>query len=173
MTTTEFYGWQLLWWVLATAVAFTAALLFWRKGLASVGGKGKLLGDTPWKLSGAAAIFVVVLGLFHFVNPLKNLSDYTRVLVIYQAGPTGNGADGQQRAVWKIHADEIGAIKLDRNAVVVEMIPLQSVASLLPELDGKSFSTGHPIATGTYRLRVIQKDSGKAEEFVMEVPPNS
>ena len=69
--------------------------------------------------------------------------------------------------------DELGAIKLDRNAVVVEMIPLQSVASLLPELDGKSFSTGHPIATGTYRLRVIQKDSGKAEEFVMEVPPNS
>ena len=59
MNTTEFYGWQVAWYVFGTLASFIAALLFWRKGAAAVGGKNL----ATWKLTGAAAIFIVVLGL--------------------------------------------------------------------------------------------------------------
>jgi hypothetical protein len=174
MTTTEFYGWQLLWYVFATLTAFAAALVFWKKGPAAlVRGKGGMLGVAAWKLSGASAIFVIVLGTLHFMNPLKALSDYSRVLVIYQPGDTqSRNGNGASHGVVKISADQISdeRIKLDPGKVAVEMIPYDSIESLLPEGDGKSFSTARAVAPGTYKFRVMEYGTGKFVEIRMDVP---
>jgi hypothetical protein len=173
MTSAEFYGWQILWYVFGTLVSFAAALLFWTKGASAIRGKLSQVGTTTWKLSGAAAIFLIVLVAFHFIDPLKDLSDYKTVLVIYQPGPQPKAAAGTQRAAVTIRANEIkdAWINLDANTMVVEMVPFDSIVSLLPEANGTSFSTGSAIPAGTYRVRVIEKDSGKSKDFKMDVPP--
>jgi len=172
MTLTEFYGWQILWYVFATLASFAAALLFWTKG-AAIGGKLSQVGETTWKLSGAAAVFLIVLIAFHFIDPLKNLSDYKTVLVIYRTDLQTNEAKGTKRAAFTIRADEIkdAWINLDANSIVMEMIPFDSIVSLLPEANGTSFSTAGAITAGTYKVRVIQKDTGKTKEFKLDVPP--
>jgi hypothetical protein len=53
------------------------------------------------------------------------------------------------------------------------MLPADAVVSLLPGLDEKSFSTQRAIAPGTYRVRLIEKDTGKFRDFMMEVPPHA
>lgn len=173
MTPTEFYGWQVLWYVFGTLASFVAALLFWTKGPAAVGGKMEYLGQTTWKLGGAAAIFVIVLASFHFINPLRELSDYKRVLVIYQTAPQVQHTAVGKHGVWTITADKIDSerIRLDPDAVVMEMIPFDAIESLLPDADGRSFSTARAVPVGTYKFRVTEKDTGKSREFRMEVPP--
>jgi hypothetical protein len=174
MTCTQFYGYQSLWFVFATLVSFIAALLFWTKGAAAIGGKFAQFGETTWKLGGAASIFVIVMLLFYVIDPLKDLSDYKRVLVVYSTdrkAPEAGGANEQ----FTITPDQIkDASILDFDKVVLEMIPLDSVESLLLGLDGKSFKTAHPLAVGMYRFRIMQRDSGHVlTERAIEVPPSA
>jgi len=176
MTSNAFYGWQVVWYVFGTAASFAAALLFWTKGASAIGGKLSQFGETTWRLSGAAAIFVIVLVVFHFVDPLRSLSDYKTVLVIYEPDPKqANDPKGTPRAAVTIRPDEINSawINLNADSVVVEMVPYESIVSLVPEPNGTSFSTASAIPVGTYMVRVIEKDSGKSKDFKMDVPPTA
>jgi hypothetical protein len=172
MNTTEFYGWQVAWYVFGTLASFAAALLFYRKGAASAGGKGVAGNLATWKLTGAAAIFIVVLGAFHFMNPLSPLSDRNRVLVIYTTQGAGQPPAGSA-VPFTIQTDVFRETRIDPKSIVIEMLPADAVESLLPGIDEKSFSTQRPIAPGTYRVRLIEKDTGKFRDFTMEVPPHA
>jgi hypothetical protein len=158
MNLSEFYGWQVAWYVFGTLAAFAAALLFWSKGAAAIGGKLTPAGETRWKLSGAAAIFVIVVIVFHYISPLKDLADYKSVLVIYRP---------------EMQPNEVKGTNLNPDKMVIEMIPFESIVSLLPEGNGNSFSTAGAIAYGTYKVRVIERDTGKAKEFKLDVPPRA
>jgi hypothetical protein len=171
MNPSEFYGWQVAWYVFGTLASFVAALLFWRKGASAVGGSGTANLAT-WKLTGAAAIFIVVLGAFHFMNPLSPLSDRNRVLVIYSTQPSGQ-ALAASGPPFMIQTDVFKETKIDPKSIFIEMLPADAVVSLLPGLDEKSFSTQRAIAPGTYRVRLIEKDTGKFRDFMMEVPPHA
>jgi hypothetical protein len=175
MNLSEFYGWQVAWYVFGTLSAFAAALLFWSKGAAAIGGKLTPAGETRWKLSGAAAIFVIVVIVFHYISPLKDLADYKSVLVIYRPETQPNETKGANRVPVTIRANEIKAdwINLNPDKMVIEMIPFESIVSLLPEGNGNSFSTAGAIAYGTYKVRVIERDTGKAREFKLDVPPRA
>jgi hypothetical protein len=48
MSETGFYGWQVSWYVFGTLASFAAALLFWRKGAASVGGGAPGIEKLTW-----------------------------------------------------------------------------------------------------------------------------
>jgi hypothetical protein len=176
MTSNAFYGWQVAWYVFATIASFAAALVFWTKGASAIGGKLTQLGATTWRLSGAAAIFVIVLILFYVVDPLKSLSDYKTVLVIYQLEQAqAKDSKVTARTPVTIRPGEINQawINLDADTMVVEMVPYESIVSLVPEPNGTSFSTASAIPAGTYRVRVIEKDSGKSKDFKMDVPPSA
>ena len=171
MNEIEFYGWQVAWYVFGTLASFVAALLFWNKGTAVVAGNLPKTYISTWKLTGAAAIFIVVLGAFYFINPLKPLSDYKRVLVIYDARQQASDAGAPKSGTYTIQADVFKDVTIDPKSVVIEMFPTDSLESLLPGLDNRSFSTQHSIPAGTYTLRVIERDSGRFRDFTMEVPP--
>ena len=82
-----FYLYQVGWYVFATIVAFLAALLFWNKGEALAKGKMSESSFANYKMTGAGAIFIVVLFLFYVINPLKPLSDYKKILIVYGNAP--------------------------------------------------------------------------------------
>jgi hypothetical protein len=173
MNITQFYGWQIAWYVFGTAAAFAAALLFWAKGSSAIGGKLSAPGETTWKLSGAAAIFVVVIFVFHYIDPLKELADYKSVLVIYQNDAPAKDSKSASVTPVTIRANEIKPewININPDKMVIEMIPFDSIVSLVPEGTGTSFSTRRAIPNGTYKVRVIERDTGNAKEFMLEVPP--
>jgi hypothetical protein len=157
--------------VLGTLASFIAALLFWRKGAASVGGGAPGIEKLTWKLTGAAAIFLVALGAFHFINPLRPLSDYNKVLVIYENRLARN-VGGTAVGAYTIQADVFKDAKIDTNSVVIEMFPAETFESLLPGVDNRSFKTQRPIAAGMYKVRVVYRDTGTVKDFLLEVPPN-
>src|ERR1700737_1526438 len=101
----EFYLYQVLWYVFAAVTSFFAALFFWNKGLSAVAGKLSTFGLITWKLSGAAEIFVVVLLIIHLIDPLKSLSDYKKILVVY--GTAVPNIDKNEGIVYKLNPNSI------------------------------------------------------------------
>src|SRR6476660_8920315 len=85
MTSEQFarqtYWYPVLWYVFATIVAFIAAILFWQRGSSSA--EGKVPGvPVTWKFTGAGAVFVMIILLFWFINPLKPFADYKSLLIV-------------------------------------------------------------------------------------------
>jgi hypothetical protein len=172
MGISEFYLYQALWYVFAAVTSFFAGLFFWNKGLSAAEGKLSELGLITWKLSGAAAIFVVVLLMLHLINPLKSLSDYKKILVVYETAVPN--IDKNKSRVYVLKPDVIKdpAIQLNSDEVAIEMIPYEFIFSLSPEPDGNTFATTAKggIPPGTYKIRFIQKVTGTSKEFALEVP---
>jgi hypothetical protein len=108
--------------------------------------------------------------VFYFINPLRPLSDYNKVLVIYDNRLSNVGRIAVD--TYTIQPDVFGDTKIDTNSVVIEMFPAETYESLLPGVDNRSFKTQRPIAAGMYKVRVVYRDTGTVKEFLMEVPPN-
>lgn len=163
-----FYMYQIGWYVFGTFVAFVAALLFWKKGRAQVKGRTLELG-LGLKLTGAGAIFVAVLLVFHLINPLKPLSDYKKVIIVFSnekiSEPTSD------KVQYTLKPSEFGEdIEFDSNELSIEMIPWDYVYDFLPALDDKSFESREAIPIGRYMVRFTFRDTGESKIFTITIP---
>jgi len=163
-----FYIYQISWYVFGTAVAFIAALFFWKKGRSEVRGRTIELG-LGLKLTGAGAIFVAVLLVFHIINPLKPLCDYKKIFLVLTdekiSVPTGNKVE------YKLKASRISNdIQFDPDKLAIELIPWNYIYDMCPAFDDKSYVTREAIPQGKYKIRFIYKDTGKSKEFTITIP---
>ena len=165
------YWYPILWYLFATIVAFTAAILFWKRGSSTAEGKVPSLPVT-WKFTGAGAIFVVVLLVFFVINPLKPFSTYKKLLIVYsnQDEALSPAAEGTPVKIDQtiITADD-KSVPFDPATLHVQMIPADSVYDLTPELTDNAFRTKKSIPRGMYTVRVISSATGKSKEFLLEV----
>ena len=169
MTINEFYMYQIVWYVFATIVAFIAAVLFWKRGSSATEGRIPEL-PVSWKLTGAGAIFVVVLLVFFVINPLKPLTDYKKILIVsstqdFPSSPTGTGIQ------YKMMPSQISAdsIHFDLDTLHVQMIPVKFIYELSPELADNSFVTHDVIPKGKYKIRFVSFKTGESKEFLVDV----
>jgi hypothetical protein len=164
------YWYPIFWYVGATIVAFIAAILFWKRGSATAGGSVPGVSAT-WKFTGAAAIFVVVLLVFSFINPLKPFSDYKNILILYsdQAHPPSSTGT----TVFKITKSELSAydksVPFDPDTLVIQLIPDDCMYGLTPELTGDSFSTTKPIPKGNYYMLFRSSLTGQVKVRTLPV----
>lgn len=167
MSLDTFYFYQLAWYVFGTFAAFAAAWFFWNKGITEVDG-GALHMMRGMRLTGAGGLFVAVLLVVHMINPLKPLSDYDRLLLLYSdaaaESPQPEGSEDFTIAVTE-HAD-LGL----GSEVAVELVRFKDIHSLAPELGQGAFMTREPIPPGTYRVRIVHNDTGETKEFMVRVP---
>src|SRR5215510_14286604 len=107
MTIPQFYLYPILWFVFATIIAFIAAILFWNRGSATMQGRAPEM-PVRWKLTGAGAIFVVVLVVFFIINPVKPLTDYKKILIVYSAQNVASQSPGGS-GKYKIKPSQVSA----------------------------------------------------------------
>jgi len=174
MELTNLLTYQIGWYVFGTAAAFAAALLFWQKGRAVVTSPDTGSGFGI-RLGGAAAIFVAVLLVIHYINPLKLVVDPNKLLLVY-ATPAQTGAsetDGADRAGAvryvlqsspMIDADALG------DGVAVRLIPMKYVHDLTRSANENAFTTAEPITPGVYELLLDNTQTGKLSKFLVEIP---
>ena len=164
-----FYIYQIGWYVFGTFVAFVAALLFWKKGRAQVKGRTLELG-LGLKLTGAGAIFVAVLLVFHLINPLKPLSDYKKVLLVFSNEKISE-LTSDSKVQYTLKPSQFSDdIQFDSNKLDIELIPWAYVYDFLPVLDDKSFESREAIPTGKYKVRFTYRDTGKSKVFTITIP---
>lgn len=165
----EFYLYQVGWFVFASIVSFLAALLFWNKGEALARGTMSDTGSVTYKLTGAGAIFVVVLFLFYWINPLKPLSDYKKILIVY-----GN-ASTQESNVANLIPYKLTPSDIERNSipndVAIEMVPFQFIYPLFPTLgDNNTYETKDKIPPGNYRVILRKIETNTSKTYMLKVP---
>jgi hypothetical protein len=169
MTIPAFYWYPILWYVFATIVAFIAAIWFWEKGSSAIEGQVPEL-PIRWKLTGAGAIFAVVLLIFFIINPLKPLTDYKKIFIVYssQNVPSPSTGVGVQ---YKIKPSQVSAeaVHFDTNTLQVQMIPVNFIYELFPTLDDNTFVTSNAVPKGKYKIRFISSEMGKTKEYLVEV----
>jgi hypothetical protein len=144
-------------------------MLFWTKGAATAEGQVPLL-PTRFKFAGAAAIFVVVLLLFHFINPIKPFSDYKSILVLssneeHLSSPTDATQFKIDRSTIKVDDKEIPFDK----TLQIQMTSDDSTYTLLPQLTTNSFGTRQAIPKGSYTIWFISSATGKSRYYQIEV----
>jgi hypothetical protein len=169
MSLNEFNIYPMLWYIFATIVAFVAAILFWRRG--SSAAEGEAPGSSvKWKITGAGAIFVIVILTFHFINPLKPLSDYKKILIIYSnKNDIPNIAETLKYA--KIAQSQIQSDYVDftPDSLHVQLIPLKYIYELSPELSENCFVTHDAIPLGKYKIRFTSYKTGQSKEFTLDI----
>ncbi len=170
MTDTTFYLYQVLWWVFVTLVAFTAALLFWKKGRYEVKGKTLELGF-GLKLTGAGGIFAAVLLIFYLINPIKPLK---KVFIVYsnEIIPELSNTESEETYVLEESNITLNDKQFDQKKLAIEMIPRQYIYDLTQMLGENSFTTGEKIPSGIYKIRFKYIDSGETKEYTISVPNN-
>jgi hypothetical protein len=168
MTIYQFYLFPILWYVFATIVAFIAAMLFWKRGSSVAEGRLPTIPVT-WKFTGAAAIFVVVLVVFHLINPVKPFNDYTKIYIVVSDRPLASVNELSMN--WRITPTQLTAAGFDPDSTSAQMIPTQFIYDLAHPLeDNSSFITLSPIPKGKYKLRLTSYKPGvPTREFSEEV----
>jgi hypothetical protein len=165
-----FYCYQIGWFVFATIVSFLAGLLFWNKGESLAKGRMSKSSMLTYKLTGAGAIFVVALFVFYWINPLKPLSDYRKILIIYE-NKTAHESNPDNPIIYRLKTTNFDRNSINPNDVAIEMTPYNSIYSLSPTLpDYNTFSTLDKVPPGNYRVIITQKGTGKSMTFQVKVP---
>jgi hypothetical protein len=165
-----FFCYQIGWYVFATLVSFLAGLLFWNKGESLASGRMSKSSMLTYKLTGAGAIFVVALFLFYWINPLRPLSDYKKILIIY-GNATAHESNAANPIIYRLKPTKLDRNSINLNDVAIEMTPFNSIYSLSPTLDdNNTFRTLHKVPPGNYRVIITQKGTGKSMSFQVEVP---
>lgn len=162
----EFYLYQIGWYLFGTAAAFAAALLFWQKGRSVVSSPDAGSGFGV-RLSGAAGIFVAVLLVIHYINPLIPLTDYKKLWLVYSAAES-QAAEGD--VVHYILEPSSFPSDLIKEHSAVELIPADRVYTLAPQLRDNAFTTIEPIPVGTYWLHIVDSETGETGRYMLEVP---
>lgn len=164
------YWYPILWYLFATIVAFIAAMLFWQRGSSTAEGKVPALSVT-WKFTGAAAIFVVVLLVFFVINPLKPFSDYRKIVIV--SSNQGQLPSATEVAPFTVDRSTISlddkSIPFDPATLTIQMIPVDFIYTLTPELTNNSFGTAKAIPKGVYKIRFISSATGKGQDYQIEV----
>lgn len=167
MNLQAFLLYQIGWYLFATAAAFTAALLFWQKGRSMISGREPGTGFGV-RLSGAAGIFVAVLLVLHFINPLQTVVDSDKLLLVYST-TSESEIDGEQA----VRRYTVGPSQLDRNLFAQDATPeLISADHVYPmkKLAGdNAYGTTKPVPAGIYFLRLVGSD-GEVRTEIVEVP---
>ncbi len=168
MELTNFLIYQIAWYVFGTASAFAAALLFWQKGRSVVSGNDPTSGFGI-RLSGAAGIFVAVLLVIHFINPLKAVIDPNKLLLVHSTAIESESDEpGGVRYVLEssrtIDADLLGG------HVAAKLIAAKHMHDLKMSASQNAFTTAEPIPPGTYELHLADTETGKLETYLVEVP---
>jgi len=161
-----FLLYQIGWYLFGTAAAFTAALLFWQKGQSVISGREPGSGF-GLRLSGAAGIFVSVLLVIHYINPLQTLVDTEKILLVYSTTTASEPSEGQ------VTRYTLGPSQLDRNLiakdVAPELISANHVFTLRKLAGNNAFATTEPIPAGIYYLRLVDSE-GEVRTEMVEVP---
>jgi hypothetical protein len=168
MTIYQFYLFPILWYVFATGVAFIAALVFWKKGPAAM--DGQLPGvPVTLKFTGAAAIFVGVVIVFHFINPIRSFNDYTKIYIVVSNTPLSPSSDATTD--FHITQTQLSTAGFDPDSTSVQMIPIEFIYDLARPLEDKSsFTTISAIPKGKYKLRLTSSKEGvRSREYTEEV----
>jgi hypothetical protein len=163
----QLLAYQIAWWIFATGVAIIASLLFWNKGAAKIEGSLPLGVVIPTKLGGAAAIWVVTLLLFNFVNPMKAFTDANGIMLTYLRedgavhGPSVDTHVDVQQVVKGLLAEKFS----------IELIHRDYIFYLLPDSTGRYFHA-YRIPPGRYLMRVTDTVTTKSRgEYDFQVPP--
>ena len=164
------YWYPILWYLLATGVAFVAAMLFWQKGSSTA--EGQIPGvPVTWKFTGAGSIFIVVLLVFFLINPLKPFSDYKKIVIL--SSSEGQLPSHTEVRPYTLDRSTISlddkSIPFDSATLTIQMIPADFIYNLTPALTDNSFGTAKPIPKGIYKIRFISSATGKSQEYQLEV----
>jgi len=146
-------------------VGFIAAILFWNKGSAAVNATN-LLRRLSIKLTGAGAIFVSIVVVFHFINPL----DPKKIWIIYSNQPQLSYSPSETTGPHIIKQSQMQGLEFDFDKMVVELIPAKYIFDLSPRLEDRSFMTREAIPKGVYKIRFIMRDSGASKQYMINVP---
>ena len=169
----HFYWYPILWYVIATITAFIAALVFWTKGPAAA--EGPITGlPISLKFTGASAIFVVVLLIFHWINPLKtDFANYKTLLIVYSTETNKHVPSSVDVIRYKIDRTTINVddedIPWDKDTLHIEMTPVDVTYVLLPQLNEDSFAVKKAIPKGLYTVWFTSAKTGKAKYYGVEV----
>ena len=167
MNEPTFYLYQVLWWVFVTFVAFAAALLFWKKGRYEVKGKTLELGF-GLKLTGAGGIFIAVLLIFYFINPIQPLK---KVFIVYS---DKNISELSGDEPYELDESDISLNNnlFDQGRFTIALIPCEHIYPVSRNIDNNSYSTEEKVPRGTYKVILQYQDTGKTEWFQTTVPKN-
>jgi hypothetical protein len=169
-TITTFYQLQVGWYVFGTFVAFLAALLFWNKGSAAIKGQLSHSGKAVYKFTGAGAIFLAILVLFKWLNPVLPISDYKRLIILHSDKSIAElGPKSLSEVVIKINKGDNFWEHYGNHEGVIEMIPTKYIFNLVKTIDGKGLSTGNQVPKGKYLIRVFKKDEGGYIQRIAEI----
>lgn len=172
MDVSSFLLYLIAWYLFGTVSAFAAALLFWKKGRSTISGHepGSGLG---LRLSGAAGIFVAVLLVIHFINPLKLVINPDKLLLVYSAAVESalEGDEAGDRSVrYTLKSSQAIDAKLLNEHVSPKLIDADHVYELRRSADRNAFVTAQPIPTGTYELHLSDAETGELTTFYVDVP---
>lgn len=168
MELTNFLIYQIAWYVFGTASAFAAALLFWQKGRSVVSGNDPTSGFGI-RLSGAAGIFVAVLLVIHFINPLKAVIDPNKLLLVYSTA-VETESDEVEGVRYTLESSRTIDAKLLGDHVAAKLIPAKHVHNLTLSASQNAFTTAEPISPGIYELLLDDTETGKLSTYLVEVP---
>ena len=168
MELTNFLMYQIGWYVFGTAAAFAAALLFWQKGKAVVSSPDAGTGFGI-RLGGAAGIFVAVLLVIHYINPLKLVVDPNKLLLVY-ATPTQDDTDGNAGVRYVLQSSQMIDADALGDDVAVRLIPMKYVHDLTRSASENAFTTAEPITPGVYELLLDNTQTGKLSKYLVEIP---
>ena len=166
----NFYHLQLGWYVFGTLVSFIAALLFWNKGSSAIKGQLSRSGKAVYRFTGAGAIFVAIMVMFKWLNPVLPISEYKRLIILHSEKSISE-LDHRviKNVIIKIHKGDGFWEHYDPNQGVIEMIPTKYIFNLVQTIDGKGLSTSNEVPKGKYLIRVFKKDEGRYIQRIEEV----
>lgn len=168
MELTNFLIYQIAWYVFGTASAFAAALLFWQKGQSVVSGNDPTSGFGI-RLSGAAGIFVAVLLVIHFINPMKAVIDPNKLLLVHSTAVEAEpGDDGGVR--YTLESSQSIDAKLLGDHVAAKLIATKHMHDLKMSASQNAFTTEEPIPPGTYELHLADTETGELATYFVEIP---
>lgn len=172
MDISSFLLYLIAWYLFGTVSAFAAALLFWKKGRSTISGRepGSGLG---LRLSGAAGIFVAVLLVIHFINPLQLVIDPDKLLLVHSAAVESalDGNDAEDEGIrYFLESSQAIDAKLLNDGVSPKLIHAEHVYDLRRSANQNAYVTDRPIPPGTYQLQLSDRETGELSTFILEIP---
>lgn len=116
-----------------------------------------------------AGIFVAVLLVFHFINPLKLVIDSSKLMLVYatQVQKGESETEGMRYVIQSSQMIQGDALGED---VAVRLISMEHVHDLTRSASENAFTTAEPIAPGVYELLLDNTRTGKLSKYLVEIP---